>query len=325
MKDSFPFYNQAIVESGSIAYWTARPISVVSEVTRYFLNKTSCDSVDCMRQIDAKTLMSMPGVNQVLNDASNITAFKAGNATWGPVVDGQILTDFPLNLLKRGEFNQNVRLMLGSNRDEGTIFMGAPHDMSDEYFLQTLVRDFGKQVGSSIYNQYPSAQYKSPWWALEEALTDIAMACPGEKRIFPLCFFSPFVFGARAMARAFSKAGAQVFLYQFNHELDELKVDPYLGVSHAMELFFVWNLHDGCFPLSNGICFPAVLTPGEYDLALSMSKAWVDFIAGVQPGPLYNRTTDLNWDWNIDSKVNANLKEKACDFLDTIDFIGPPH
>ena len=227
------------------------------------------------------------------------------------MVDGTELTDFPLNLQRDGKMKPNVNIMLGTNLDEGTIFMGAAHDLNDETYLRTLEDAYGKEVGGSIYDQFPSGNYKSPWWALEAALTDLAMSCP-----------------ARAMARAFSSMpDSQVFLYQFVYEILEFRVDPWLGVSHGSELPFVWALHDGCYPLPNGLCFPVVMAPTGFVLADEMSRKWIRFIATGNPDfPMYNQTTDLNWQFNLPhSKVDSHLKQQACDFFDKIDFLAPPH
>ena len=65
MQNSWPLFDQAILESGPIAYWTARPLSSYSAVTDYYMNKTGCSTLDCLRKVDPVTLMDDKGVAQV--------------------------------------------------------------------------------------------------------------------------------------------------------------------------------------------------------------------------------------------------------------------
>ncbi len=39
----------------------------------------------------------------------------------GATIDGEFLTDLPINYIERGEF-KNVNILLGTNQDEGAIY-----------------------------------------------------------------------------------------------------------------------------------------------------------------------------------------------------------
>lgn len=64
--------------------------------------------IQCLRTVDAK-FMSV----QQWNSYSGILGFPSA-----PTIDGEFLTAHPLELLRRGDFDE-TEIMIGSNRDEG--------------------------------------------------------------------------------------------------------------------------------------------------------------------------------------------------------------
>ena len=67
---------------------------------------------------------------------------------------------------------------------------------------------------------------------------------------------------ARATARAVAAKNPNTYLYQFVHEIDEVKVfDPYLGVFHAEELIFIFAFRDGLYVLPDHVPVPSKLFP----------------------------------------------------------------
>ena len=115
-------FHQAIGQSGTVASSQFREYTedearrwgqkVVESVgCGVFQNIT--EQIKCLQEIDVKTLASSPIQN----------GFNGANA----VVDGKFskkpfLPDHPKKLMESGNYNKNINLLLGCNRDEGLLF-----------------------------------------------------------------------------------------------------------------------------------------------------------------------------------------------------------
>ena len=170
MPNSWPLFQQGIMESGPIAYWSAKPINVYDEVTKYMLQQLGCgsssedDALSCLRKVDAKKLQSVPDVLKVEQSATNVTGFLW--LTWAPVIDGKELSDHPLTLLRNGDFAIDKRLLMGTNKNEGsTFYPGLPTNLTEQQYLQFLQVTEGNYYAKKTLQEYPVSGYTSPWWA----------------------------------------------------------------------------------------------------------------------------------------------------------------
>ena len=153
---------------------------------------------------------------------------------WTPVVDGTEvgLPDVPLNMVKSGRQNKNIPVTLGTNDDEGTIFLpfmasvvkgvSFPPKAGDmELVLHHL---YGDDVDvTPILSAYPSSSYKSETGRGAAIVRDYLFRCP-----------------ARRSARAFSETGVDTYLYQYSYR-NEWVDSVLLGAYHTAELDYVWG------------------------------------------------------------------------------------
>src|SRR5262245_50502161 len=124
-------FHRAISESGGCTTTTttaangaATPASLVAAV--------GCtgapDELACLRQVPVATLL-----DQLRGDGGIVQSFN-----FGPVVDGGFLPDQPRNLYDQRRFAK-VPYILGSNTDEGTLFLlGVPPVTTADAYLATL-------------------------------------------------------------------------------------------------------------------------------------------------------------------------------------------
>ena len=312
MPQSWPYFSAAITESGPIAPWTARPQFIYDAVTNGLVKEFNCSSFDCLRSVDAVALMKARSGDESERAVTNVTAWSF--LTWQPVVDGVDLVDLPLNLMKAGKLHR-VPALIGSNLNEGTLFVrGMNHDANSSDLTNWMLRNFGPTYTPQVAALYPISDYLSPWWTAVQIITDSFMACP-----------------SRAFVRALTAPAdsAPTYLYQFTHVIDEVKLfDKFLGVFHGSEMIFVFNLRDGIVPLPDHVPIPIVLSLEELTLAKFTSTSWVNFGTSHNPGsewPLYNVTTDINERLDLKRTHVAHLKQKYCDFWDSINlFVNPP-
>jgi para-nitrobenzyl esterase len=214
------------------------------------------------------------------------------------VIDGVELTDLPENLAAEGKFSNRVPVLMGTNRDEGTLFVpdAVSHDASAAQMLAWLQGHWGETNGTLVYNQYDPSNYPSPWWALAHVIGDAAMSC-----------------AARRSGRWLNAAGTgPVYIYFFQHELEVIKLFvPDYGVCHGSDIAMVFNLKVGLWG------------KGEETLAQQFGKYWTTFAKNGDPNSAatpewapYDSETDNYQVLDIPISNTTALKKEVCDFWD---------
>ena len=72
-------------------------------------------TISCLLQTDYKKLV---------RDSGKIKG--SPSCIWTPVVDGVELADYPHRLLAAGKYHADVPVLLGTNADEGALFVAPP-------------------------------------------------------------------------------------------------------------------------------------------------------------------------------------------------------
>jgi carboxylesterase type B len=118
--------------------------SVVTQENVYqkFLNLTNTTSLTELRSLPSEEIIRA-SAQQVIYDSSY------GAYTYGPVVDGLFAPQQPAQLLAQGRFDQDVRVMVGHNANEGLLFtpLYLPNEEALDEHLQTA---FANAPASSI-------------------------------------------------------------------------------------------------------------------------------------------------------------------------------
>jgi len=251
----------------------------------------------CLRALSMEELLSV----------SSVTGAYATN--WAPTVDGVELTHSPEDLASQGKI-ANVPIMVGTNLNEGTNFMpDSFKNMTADQYEPFLLSEYGANVGPDVATLYPLSSYESVWWAMDHIWTDLYMRC-----------------GARRTARWSTANNNPTFLYLFQHEPWFLKTQPYEGVCHGSELFFVFNQEE-------------VLIDGpEIQLARNMVTYWTNFAIYGNPNgnitstpslsaqppfwPLYDAINDQNQVLDLSISTGTGLDKDLCDYWDSLYFEG---
>ena len=206
-------------------------------------------------------------------------------------MDNSLLPDQPLKLLKTGAFNK-VPVLLGTNRDEGTLFvMAAGLTTMTQAQYENLVKLTFLIVGDAVLAQYPASAYGSPAAALADLIGDMVFVC-----------------GTRNTAHALASNGARTYLYQFTHVPTDLTV-PFLGCHHAAEVPFVFGT-------------PATKWgTGEDALGSAMRGYWTRMAtvgdpngSGAVSWPTHDPTTDEHLTLDLTIASGSALKKARCDF-----------
>jgi len=210
---------------------------------------------------------------------------------FAPAVDGEVVPQEPLAAIAAGQ-GKDVRLLIGSNRDEARLFFVAPAsiDLIDDATLEAAASAYGLSADSlTLYRAgRPGA---SAGDILAAVITDWFFAIPAIR-----------VAEARTGA-----ANAPTWMYRFDHPAPE--DNHRFGASHAAEVPFVFNT------ISQQDLHPLIGDTPSQAVADQTHKAWVDFITHGNPGwPAYDtasRTTGLLSD-RITATADPAASERAC-------------
>ena len=168
-----------------------------------------------------------------------------------PLVDGWVIPEHPAVIFAHGK-QAPVPIIVGSNADEGTRFVGPNSPRTIEQYKKFLARDSG-QFSPDEFAAYPAASDADVPAAFLRLQTEF------------------FGFGAYSMARATARAGQKAYLYHFNF------VGPgdytRQGAFHTEELFFLADAFPADWPRSRD----------EEKLGEAMRRYWVEFAKTGNP------------------------------------------
>ena len=198
-----PGFSRAIVQSAGP--WLAFPPSLASGIGSRIASAFNCSTLDCMRQIPAKSLarISYPSI---------------------PVADGKLLA------LCSGQgpcspypsFNlSSVELMIGTNGNEGAIYPYAFNKFSltmDNATFTTLMTQYFQQATSLVVSWYPPT---TPFVEFANIFGAYQAYC-----------------GADTVAK---KSNA-LYRYVFNATASKWFFPAQLGATHTAELPFLFNM-----------------------------------------------------------------------------------
>lgn len=315
---SFGLYSKAVIESG--AYFPSSPPLVAAEAQyQGILNASGCADLDCLLHKSGTELITL--IRQLWSPDPL-------HYTFGPVIDGVSLPAAPQQLIAEGKYNNKVPVIIGSNRDEASLFLirdkllpaNASEADLDTFIQKSLPqltaseRETAKQLYSASNYSYPSdlGKYSEPWWI------GMRMGTDGLTGLGPCTVRRV----ARMMVQGKSPA---VFAYSFDHPSQEAIRDVNEGntvagtgphsplVPHASELPYVFSLLEG---LSKDA--------GETSLATSVSTYWQQFarqgdpnVQGLPDWPRYNVDADEIIGFDVGSagiRTHRHFRQAACDF-----------
>ncbi len=209
-------------------------------------------------------------------------------------IDGHVLPDAPLNIIKSGK-GAKVPLVIGTNKDEGTLFtirVKVNTVRRLRAFWRMLFRD-KTQEALKLYN-----------------VTDDASAA----KAFSNWLGDAFVVAVRRTARAHAASGNKTYLYHFTREPRWAKLIG-LGSFHGCEIQYVFGTQPrlGRF------------RKADREISGNMMGYWARFAKSGDPNgescvkwPAYTAEKDEHLIIDTEIKAGKDLRKKYCDFLDSV-------
>jgi para-nitrobenzyl esterase len=255
-------FAQAILESGAAAH--TLPAETGVAVAETLAERLGTDATrESIAMIDADV------VGRMSSELSNGVQDNPDPEKWGelalrillfaPTIDGTVLPEHPLNAIAKGA-SSGVRLLFGSNRQEGRLFFVGPGviDEIDEAALTAGAAAYGlSPEGLNLYRR------NNPGSSAGDILAQI---------VTDWYFFIPAV----RLAEAREKAGATTWAYRFDRPLP--KDNDGFGSAHAVEIPFVFDTIK-----DPEIANLAGVAPSQ-SVADSTHAVWVRFLTHGDPG-----------------------------------------
>ena len=195
-----------------------------------------------------------------------------GDAIWGPIIDGQILTDQPEKLLAAGPVNK-VPLLLGTNKDEGSGLGSAIAFATEQQFVDGMKTGRWRAIADQVLAQVPMSEFAPPpgstysaaAYAAKDLFTDRSRACP-----------------SRRAARAMAAAGLPTYLYQFTLPISYglSTPDPFSGTGGSSMKVLVFHTPQ---PTAMPGWEPWVFNADEEALSWKIMDYWARFAKSGDP------------------------------------------
>jgi para-nitrobenzyl esterase len=223
------------------------------------------------------------------------TANRKGKDKFGPIVDGVVLPDAPMRLFAEGKFH-HVPILLGTNRDEMTLFMGGGNRgvPKRKLGLRVVVKRTFPENADEVLNAFSCADDDGAFPAFRDMMT-------------VGCFTAP----CRLVARFCADAGVPVYLYEFSR-VPPGSTRTGLGATHGIEIPYVF----GTFKEQFG-------DATDRRLADAMSRYWTQFARngapqaeGLPEWPRYDARTDRHLELGDQIAAGRNLRKEQCDAME---------
>jgi para-nitrobenzyl esterase len=298
MPDAKGLFHRAVIESGpGVRFGSAEGGAKAAAMLLKELNIPE-SSARNIQQVPMKDVLS--AYFAVL---PKIGGGGLGGGGFGPIMDGVSLPRQPF-APDATDVSADVPVMIGTNHDEGTIFLGGAFAAEDLYTFklpQNLMNmdEAGlKQMASRVHGvdaeklikTYRKDNPKATPWEIAVAMQTDAMM-----RINSILIAE----------RKAAQGKAAVFMYRFDHPTDKLG-GGHMGATHTVEVPMVFGTLKKVPWLWND-------TPENEALSDTMIKTWSAFAKNGNPNnsalpnwPAYNAKTRETMILNVTSKVEKD-------------------
>ncbi|XP_060734745.1 cAMP-regulated D2 protein [Tachysurus vachellii] len=239
---------------------------------RNVVKQTNCSVSDlqCLRSLSALTVLQaqVNAGSKIINPFRFLEVFE----TWGPHVDGELITEQPITAFQRGHWQSYKPVIMGTTSEEGVIFVyGAFNGSVSVLECVVYTTAIFKQHTLKVLEKYLPVYHKvDKRTMLSQIVTDFVFLCP-----------------ARRAVRSALGMGGALWLYVFDHTPSDHKIWEgltfcYDHACHGAELPFLFD----SAPAAN-----FSFTPQERRLANQMVCYWGAFAHSGDPNSHRKHTT----------------------------------
>jgi acetylcholinesterase len=304
---------RGIIQSGTInAPWSIMTAKRAREIADKLIVDSSCinadgssmsvsDAIQCLRDMPASNISTLQW-----NSYSTILNFMSA-----PTIDGVFLPKDPMEMLREGDFKK-VPLLIGSNRDEGSLFI-----LYD--FIEHFKKDGPNCISPDIFKDIYKNVFENRTRAEREAIRfqythweDAQDPCKATKKFIDFVGDYYFICPTNKFAETYASHGAPVYYYFFTQRTSSSPWGDWMGVMHTDEIQYVFGL-----PLNNS----NEHTPAETDLSRRIMKYFTLFAETGNPmddaeeWPLYTKEQPNYFIFNAEERgTGRGPRSHTCAF-----------
>lgn len=257
-------------------------------------------AADCLRALDPAFIMStLKPVMSILVDS------ESGGMLFSPSIDGYSVPDSPLRMIERGDYDKNVKVILGSNENEAALFTMKKTITSQEDLQENLKKDAGMlkrffgidAFPDKLVALYPLNAFPDPKKCYNAMVTDVSFTCP-----------------TKTLAQALAANGTDTYQYLFTKPLFDKGMMSGMGAFHGAELFFVFNVFNYM-----GI---SAASPENSMISKSVIQLWTSFAhngipkaAGVPTWPRFDMKSASYLRIGSKMIIDKDIYKTRCDFI----------
>jgi len=299
-------FQRAIMQSSSPLNPAWGPITPAHalEYAEIFSQSLGCDREEdmlaCLQEQEMADILALTNLGELAS-------------VWLPVPD----TDFteepflpgdPEELMKAGEFDTDIEVVVGTTKDEGILFfLEMLADPAKWTFYREGFDIYGPQSLFNIVNasEITEKDVENAHTLVEYYVGSVDNIDEEHKQeLFDMCTDAGFLYGTYKTIKYLLDHSVTVYqyilTYQGEHSFTESFGIPPVGVCHADDLMYLWNPHGGHWSIS-----------GDDELVRkTMTTAWANFATYGDPTP---PGSELSWAplaspdqyWNISGPVPA--------------------
>ncbi|MEJ7730811.1 MAG: carboxylesterase family protein [Polyangiaceae bacterium] len=283
-------FSGAIMQSGGCV---AMPLEDAEDFGGEVFDDAGCgdaaEPAACMRGLSTADVLSAKPV--VIDVAGALSGY-------GAVIDGHAVLDRPLDVIASGAHNA-VPFLVGANSDETSRSTPLPQTATEAQYEAAVTTLLGALAAPAL-EQYPAADYASPWAAYVALTSDAKFIC-----------------SARRAARAALEGQTEpVRLYHLSHGVEGSPTLAPFGAWHGVDVLYLFDHLDigGYTP-----------TAAESAVSAAMIDRWASFAAtgdpdasGATPAwPLYD-LDDAYLGFDDPVIAGTGIRSAQCDFWDSL-------
>lgn len=285
-------FQAALIQSGGcVADTRQKALATGNELAANAGCGMAADPVACLRaKSPAELLAALPPVVSV----------GGGQPPYQPNVDGTLLPDVPLSVIRAGQHNR-VAVAIGANADEtGQEVPLAFTEAQYELFLDTTFPN--PVVRAAVADLYSPSSFGSARRSYIALTSDAKFICP-----------------SRTIARALEASQSEPVYRYFFTEIPDAPTSPAFGAFHGLELLYVYAKLDlrGYTP-----------TAAERTLSAAMQQYWgalardgVPLASGQPAWGRYDAGRDNHLVLNADGiAMSDGVITERCDFWQSLGF-----
>ncbi|BBY41323.1 carboxylic ester hydrolase [Mycobacterium mantenii] len=234
-------------------------------VAQAFLDRLGVSPSESQRLVDMPMSAILAASQQVFDE---VPVRNPGTLAFVPIVDGDVLTDYPVKLAQEGR-SHPVPLIIGTNKHEAALFR----------LMRSRLMPITPSAITSMFNQI-AAEQPDLQLPTEEVIGSAYSRMRRKARILSIATDVGFRMPSVWLAEGHSRV-APVYLYRFDYATPIMKL-LLVNAAHATELPYVWG--------TLGAPRDPTLKLGGAKTAKAVSKRvrtrWINFAAHTKPaGP----------------------------------------